>query len=151
LQELVLAFFVKSRPFLIDALLSSAVDLGAHTGIILYLNSGQVYEYVWSHPVRRPFGADLPISCTKCYRLKPWDIPKSFPAANTQLHVRCLGCNNAIDFHIPRLFEVTKARKDSVGQWFGRYWDGPDEMQALRWSAKDGLLRAQASGETAKN
>lgn len=134
------AFYIKLRPALLDNLLRDSVELGMHSGLIVYLPQG-VYEYIWSHPSARPFGVVLPLSCEGCGRLESWAIPQietsSLPTMGEFL---CASCGNSFQSYIPALYRVGAKSRDASGEWFFRQLEGL-EVKSLKWSySPDGVL-----------
>jgi hypothetical protein len=139
LQRLVSAFYVKLRPAMLDNLLRESVELGMHSGLIVYLPQG-VYEYLWAHPSARPFGVALPLNCEGCGRLESWNIPvikiSSLPAVGKFV---CKRCAYVFQSSIPSLHRVTSKSHDASGEWFLRWLEGLDAT-SLKWSFVDGAL-----------
>ncbi|KAJ7149011.1 hypothetical protein C8R43DRAFT_841233, partial [Mycena crocata] len=77
LQETVLYLFVNPGAQKFSHLLANHGALGQHTDIVLYQGAKEagathahVYEYSWTHPIRKPFGQTPPTQCPTCGRIK---------------------------------------------------------------------------------
>ena len=139
LQRLILAIYIKLRPALLENILRESVELGVHSGVVVYVRQGGIYEYIWGHPVTRPLGMILPLSCGACGRLDPWLIPTlGISALSTS--ISCTKCPNTLPCSIPALCRVTARSQDASGEWFIRCLDRPGTTKLLKWSYKNGVL-----------
>jgi hypothetical protein len=146
LQSLILAFYVKLRPALLENLLRESVELGTHSSIIVYLRKGGIYEYLWAHPVARPLGVVLPQNCSSCGRLESWAIPKlAIASLPTTATISCAKCSNAFSCSISALCRVTAKSRDASGEWFAQCLDGPNAIKSFKWSYVGGVLTGIAT------
>ncbi|KAF8235820.1 hypothetical protein L208DRAFT_1376400 [Tricholoma matsutake] len=107
-QSLILVFYIKLCPALLEKLLQESVELGAHSGMVVYLRQGGVYEYFWAHPAARPLGVILPLNCSSCGCLDSWAIPKlAIPALPMMAEIPCTKCPNTFSSLIPALCWIT--------------------------------------------
>ena len=132
------------RPALLENVLRESVELGIHSGIVVYPRQGGVYEYIWGHPVTRPLGINLPINCSVCGHLDPWLVP-TFPISALPIttSLSCAKCPNTFSCSIPALCRVTAKSQDASGEWFIQSLDTPDEVTLLNWSYVDGVLTGE--------
>lgn len=152
LQSLVMAIFVKLRPMLLENILRESVELGAHSGIIVYTQQGGIYEYVWAHPVTRPLGVVLPLNCGTCGHLGPWLVPElAISALPTMTNFSCAKCPNTFQCLILALCHITPKSRGVGGEWFAQCLDGPSMvLKMVKWSYINGVLTGNAAlGEDA--
>jgi hypothetical protein len=148
LQKLVLAIYVKLRPALLEHLLQESVELGIHSNIIVYARQGGIYEYVWAHPVKRPFGVTLPINCSSCGRLDSWLVPTlAISALPVTATISCAKCSNTLQCPILASSRVTAKSRDASGEWLIRCLDRPGAVKLLRWTYVNGMLTGECGLE----
>jgi hypothetical protein len=107
-RDAAISFFVYCRSS-VASVLPLHADLGSHTSVVIFKKFSSK-TWVWSHPVRQPFGVQNTTQCPKCrclHTLKKRNTPKSSAACLT------LECN------YPLCDYVLTCRLPSGATWFG--------------------------------
>jgi hypothetical protein len=147
-----LAIYVKLRPVLLENILRESVELGMHSGIIVYVWQGGIYEYIWGHPIARPLGMVLPLNCSACGHLHPWLIPALVISALPMMaSLSCARCPNTLPCLILALSRVTAKSRDASDEWFIWCLDRPDVVKVLKWSYVNGVLTGECGLEGGPN
>ncbi|KAF8228434.1 hypothetical protein L208DRAFT_1379353 [Tricholoma matsutake] len=141
LQSLILAFC----PALLEKLFQESVELGAHSGVVIYLGQGGVYEYFWAHPAARPLSVILLLNCSLCGHLDSWAIPKlAILALPMMVEIPCAKCSNTFSSLILALCQITAKSRDASSEWFAWCLDKPNTIKSLKWSYVEGVLKGNS-------
>lgn len=116
------SFYFNKNPNFINMCLSGSGNLGSHSGIVYFRGDGtKPRRYLWSHPVRAPFGRPVPISCTSCssvFCLSPaqkLNIKERLDPFSEIVELWCEFCSHVLMVEKPEEFEFTKiAEADGV-------------------------------------
>jgi hypothetical protein len=108
-------------PLAFEHILPYANQLYRHTNIILICKTesgtrGQ--KLIWTHPILRPWGNEIPIQCGKCCGINTWCKPYKY-RGDILIYCTKQGCENYIQFSPPVPVEILKWFGPSVsgGQW----------------------------------
>ncbi|KAJ7148977.1 hypothetical protein C8R43DRAFT_1128741 [Mycena crocata] len=134
LQETVLSLFINPGAQKFSHLLANHGALGQHTDIVLYQGAKEagtthahVYEYSWTHPIRKPFGQTPPAQCPKCGRIKVWDL---LQFTEDLIRHGCRYCDEVSEYKCSSCRLIKGAWRDQFNQrgpegaWVGRWIRG---------------------------
>ncbi|KAH6919056.1 hypothetical protein BKA70DRAFT_1417053 [Coprinopsis sp. MPI-PUGE-AT-0042] len=107
---------------------------GAHTGLVLFTPDATT-KFIWSHPVRRPFGQRISVQCKACKRDKGFTKERHDPGSQTKpkfdkkLRLRCKHCR------VETLYSKAEDAK-----WFGGHSPAEDHHGAWLMSPVSDIL-----------
>ncbi|KAJ7082619.1 hypothetical protein C8R43DRAFT_1141411 [Mycena crocata] len=124
LQEVVMSLFVNPGAQKFPHLLAKHTGLGQHTDIILY-QKASVYEFSWTHPIRKPFGYSPAPQCPNCHCVKQWMLSQN---CEQLIVLKCKSCEHMVEFtrgHLQLLIGKWSKESRVDGLWMGRWLQGP--------------------------
>ncbi|KAJ7128173.1 hypothetical protein C8R43DRAFT_1134462 [Mycena crocata] len=134
LQETVLSLFVNPGAQKFSHLLANHGALGQHTDIILYQAAKEggetyalVYEYSWTHPIRKPFGQIPPAQCPNCGRIKAWEL---LEFTEDLIRQGCKYCKEVAEYErsacrlLKGSWKQQFNKRGTEGAWVGRWLRG---------------------------